>query len=136
MNIEELKNNTEYADTYDGMDIEMTYAEKPEFRLLFDKCYFSNIFGEPDLSGKGWNGFTRDWQQMERAFSMILLSISLAWHVSLSCFSYSERRIKRTSAGIGIGHIPSHSHGLSDIWFSTMLRTKGLFTTLPSRPMV
>ena len=70
MNIEELKNNTEYADTYDGMDIEMTYAEKPEFRLLFDKCYFSNIFGEPDLSGKGWNGFTRDWQQMERAFSI------------------------------------------------------------------
>ena len=70
MNIEELKNNTEYADTYDGMYIEMTYAEKPEFRLLFDKCYFSNIFGEPDLSGKGWNGFTREWQQMERAFSI------------------------------------------------------------------
>ncbi|MBP0977262.1 MAG: hypothetical protein J6P89_03675 [Oscillospiraceae bacterium] len=36
MNVEELKNNTEYADAYDGMDIEMTYAEKPEFRLLFD----------------------------------------------------------------------------------------------------
>ena len=34
------------------------------------KCYFSNIFGEPDLSGKGWNGFTRDWQQMECAFSI------------------------------------------------------------------
>ena len=70
MNAEELMNNTEYADTLDGMDIEMTYAENPEFRLLFDQRFFRDIFGEPDLSGKGWLGFTRDWQQMENAFSI------------------------------------------------------------------
>ena len=68
MNIEELKNNTKYADTWDGMDIELHYAEAPEFRLLFDQRFFWDIFGEPDLSGKGWSGFTRDWQQLERTF--------------------------------------------------------------------
>ena len=68
MDIEELKNNTEFADTWDGMDIELRYAEVPEFRLLFDKDYFYDIFCEPDLSGKGWSGFTRDWQQLERTF--------------------------------------------------------------------
>lgn len=68
MDIEELKNNTEFADTLDGMDIELRYAEASEFRLLFDQMYFSDIFGEPDLSGKGWSGFTRDWQQLERTF--------------------------------------------------------------------
>lgn len=31
--------------------------------------YFADILANPDLSGKGWSGFTRDYHQCENAFS-------------------------------------------------------------------
>ena len=30
--------------------------------------FFMDIFGEPSLDGKGWHGFTRDYNQCEGAF--------------------------------------------------------------------
>ena len=57
---------------------------------------------------------------MERAFSKILVLHSSACAVRRSYFSYSPRRTRRTSAGIGMGHRPSAAHGWSEIWLSTI----------------
>jgi len=37
--------------------------------------FFYDIFRDPPLNGKGWNGFTRDLQQCEGAFDMEELTL-------------------------------------------------------------
>jgi len=68
MDIQDLINNEKYSDTLDGIDIEFTYSELSDYRLLIYEGYFSDIFGEPDFSKNEWVGFTRDYQQMEKTF--------------------------------------------------------------------
>jgi len=44
-----------------------TKSEKMETLHIWEG-YFSDIFCEPPLDGKGWHGFTRDFNQCEKAF--------------------------------------------------------------------
>ena len=44
-----------------------TNIETMEILHIWDG-FFMDIFGEPSLDGKGWHGFTRDYNQCEGAF--------------------------------------------------------------------
>ena len=44
-----------------------TNIESMETLHIWDG-FFMDIFGEPSLDGKGWSGFTRDYNQCEGAF--------------------------------------------------------------------
>lgn len=68
---------------YDGYEDEpeivfSTETEKLETLHIWDG-FFDDIFREPSLDGKGWNGFTRDYHQCEGAFGeegeMVILNI-------------------------------------------------------------
>ena len=57
---------------YEGYDFEpevelTSNIETMETLHIWDG-FFMDIFGEPSLDGKGWNGFTRDYNQCEGAF--------------------------------------------------------------------
>ena len=69
MDTGKLVNNTTFYDGFeDEPEIELFIAENPEFNIHIWQGYFSDIFREPSLDGKGWNGFTRDFQQLERTY--------------------------------------------------------------------
>ena len=54
------------------------YEDEPEVEISADNMetlhiwdgFFEDIFGEPTLDGKGWHGFTRDYNQCEGAFDI------------------------------------------------------------------
>lgn len=69
MDIGMLKNNTKFYDGFEPEpEVTLTIPENPEFNIHIWEGYFQFIFGSPPLDGKGWNGFTRDYNQMERVF--------------------------------------------------------------------
>ena len=69
MDTDKLVNNLKFYDGFeDEPEIELFIAENPEFNIHIWQGYFSDIFREPSLDGKGWNGFTRDFQQLERTY--------------------------------------------------------------------
>ncbi len=69
MDIGKLKNNTDFYEGFEPeTEITLQYVENPEYNLHIYEGFFSDFFGSPNLDGKGWNGFTRDYQQMERSF--------------------------------------------------------------------
>ena len=69
MDIGMLVNNTNFYDGFeDEHEIELFIAEDPKLNIHIWDGYFGDIFREPSLDGKGWNGFTRDFQQLERTY--------------------------------------------------------------------
>ena len=70
MDIGQLRNNTTYYDGYEGEDeVIFELAKDLTFNLHFWAGYLDDILREPNLSGKGWTGLTRDYHQAEKAFS-------------------------------------------------------------------
>ena len=69
MDIGKLKNNTVFYEGFeDEPEIELYLSESPDFNIHIWDGYFFDIFGSPTMDGKGWNGFTRDFQQLERTY--------------------------------------------------------------------
>jgi hypothetical protein len=69
MDIGMLKNNTKYYDGFESdTEITLSIVENPEYNIHIYEGYFSDFFGSPEFNCKGWNGFTRDYNQMERTF--------------------------------------------------------------------
>ena len=61
--------NYRFYDGFEGEEEIMfsVNSESMETLHIWDG-YFSDIFGNPPLDGKGWHGFTRDYNQCEGAF--------------------------------------------------------------------
>ena len=69
MDTGKLRNNTEFYDGFEPeTEITLICVEKPEYNLHIYEGYFSDFFGSPSLDDNEWNGFTRDYQKMERSF--------------------------------------------------------------------
>ena len=69
MNIENFKNNWRFYNGFEGeTEIILTIVQNKDFNIHIWEGYFDSIFGDPVLDGGGWNGFTRDYNQMERSF--------------------------------------------------------------------
>ena len=68
MDIGKIDNYKFYKGYEDEPEIEFsTSCENMETLHIWDG-FFMDIFGEPSLDGKGWHGFTRDYNQCEGAF--------------------------------------------------------------------
>lgn len=71
MDIGRLHDNHEYYDGFEGEEeIMISLVYDPSVGVRFWNGYLFDILQKPDLSGKGWKGFTRDYHQMEGAFSL------------------------------------------------------------------
>ena len=72
MDIGRLKNNIQYCeeDMYDA-EIILSLKENPDFNLHLWEGYFRDLFGHPPLHGKGWHGFTRDFNEFKGAYSNV-----------------------------------------------------------------
>ncbi|MCM1577483.1 MAG: hypothetical protein NC078_01625 [Ruminococcus sp.] len=69
MNIENFKDNDKFYNGFeDEPEITLSVLENPEYNIHIWDGYFTFIFGKPVSDGKGWNGFTRDYNQTERVF--------------------------------------------------------------------
>ena len=61
--------NFKFYEGYEGEEeIELSANNAKMETLHIWEGYFSDIFCEPSLDGKGWHGFTRDYNQCEGAF--------------------------------------------------------------------
>ncbi len=70
MDIGKLKNNYEYYNGFEGEEeIILECVNNPIFNIHIWNGYFEDIFDNPNIDGKGWHGFTRDYHQDEGAYS-------------------------------------------------------------------
>ena len=70
MDIGLLHNNHMYYDGFEGEEeVEITLVNDQSININFWVGYLDDILSDPDLTGKGWTGFTRDYHQLEGAFS-------------------------------------------------------------------
>lgn len=61
--------NDKFYEGFEGEgEIEFLVNDENMETLHIWEGYFSDIFGKPALDGKGWHGFTRDYNQCEGAF--------------------------------------------------------------------
>ena len=68
MDLGKTDNYTFYEGYEDEPEIELSSNNPSMETLHFWDGFFLDLFGEPSLDGKGWNGFTRDYNQCEGAF--------------------------------------------------------------------
>ena len=68
MDIGKTDNYTFYEGYEDEPEIELFSNNQNMETLHIWDGFFLDLFGEPSLDGKGWNGFTRDYNQFEGAF--------------------------------------------------------------------
>ena len=68
MDIGKTDNYTFYEGYDDEPEIELSSNNQDMETLHIWDGFFWDLFGEPSLDGKGWNGFTRDYNQFEGAF--------------------------------------------------------------------
>ena len=68
MDIGKIDNEKFYEGFEGEEEVEISVANENMETLHIWEGYFSDIFCEPSLDGKGWNGFTRDYNQCEGAF--------------------------------------------------------------------
>ena len=69
MDTEKFVNNSIFYDGFEGEpEIGLFIAENPELNIHIWDGYFGNIFRDPLFNGKEWNGFTHDFQQLERTY--------------------------------------------------------------------
>lgn len=93
MDIGKLKGNTKFYDGFEeDNEVVLSYVDNPTFNIHIYEGFFYDFFGEPSLDGKGWNGFTRDYNQMERAFGGGEYVISDVKEYLNDLLSYSEKK--------------------------------------------
>ena len=68
MDIGKTDNYTFYEGFEGETEIELSSNNQDMETLHIWDGFFLDLFGEPSLDGKGWNGFTRDYNQCEGAF--------------------------------------------------------------------
>ena len=68
MDIGKTDNYTFYEGYEDEPEIELSSNNQDMETLHIWDGFFWDLFGDPSLDGKGWNGFTRDYNQFEGAF--------------------------------------------------------------------
>ena len=68
MDIGKTDNYTFYEGFEGETEIELSSNNQNMETLHIWDGFFLDLFGEPSLDGKGWNGFTRDYNQCEGAF--------------------------------------------------------------------
>ena len=68
MDIGKTDNYTFYEGFEGETEIELSSNNQNMETLHIWDGFFWDLFGEPSLDGKGWNGFTRDYNQFEGAF--------------------------------------------------------------------
>ena len=68
MDIGKTDNYTFYEGFEGETEIELSSNNQNMETLHIWDGFFLDLFGEPSLDGKGWNGFTRDYNQFEGAF--------------------------------------------------------------------
>lgn len=97
MDIGRLKNNTEFYEGFeDEPEIELYLGESPNFNIHIWDGYFLDIFGSPAMDGKGWSGFTRDYNQMERTYERQGVKVDIEEYLNDLCiyknknFDYAE----------------------------------------------
>lgn len=67
MDIGKLENNATFYNGFeDEPEVSLSITEEPNICIYVWDGYFEFIFGDPVLDGKGWQGFTRDYNQLER----------------------------------------------------------------------
>ena len=89
-----LFNNTEFYDGFeDEYEIELFISEKNELSIHIWEGYFNDIFGEPPVNGKGWYGFTRDFQQCERTFEEKDVVIDIDEYLT-DLLNYKDKKFK------------------------------------------
>ena len=73
MDIGTLKNNYKYYDNsyYPETEVILVLKESPDFNIHIANLYFSDIVDCPPLHGKGWHGFTRDYQEGKGAYATL-----------------------------------------------------------------
>ena len=70
MNIGKITDNYKFYEGFeDEPEIEISTLDKECVTLHIWDGFFNDIFNNPPLDGKGWKGFTRDYNQFEGAFS-------------------------------------------------------------------
>ena len=70
MDIGKITDNYKFYEGFeDEPEIEISTLDKECVTLHIWDGYFNDIFNTPPLDGRGWNGFTRDYNQFEGAFS-------------------------------------------------------------------
>ena len=68
MDIGKTDNYTFYEGFEGETEIELSSNNQNMETLHIWDGFFWDLFGDPSLDGKGWNGFTRDYNQCEGAF--------------------------------------------------------------------
>ena len=72
-----VKNNNKYYEGYDGSTkVVFSYYNEKNVMEIWEG-YFTDFLEEPDLSGDGWIGFTKDYQQCEGVWNEEMESYSL-----------------------------------------------------------
>ena len=70
MDIGQLRNNTTYYDGFEGEDeVVLSLESESEVAIHIWIGYLDDILREPVLDGSKWTGLTRDYHQLEGAFS-------------------------------------------------------------------
>lgn len=83
MDIGKLNNNTEFYDGFeDEHEIELYITDNPEINIHIWEGYFGDIFRHPSFDGNGWNGFTRDYQQLERTYEEKNVTIDIVEYLT------------------------------------------------------
>ncbi|MDO4483582.1 MAG: hypothetical protein Q4C54_03855 [Clostridia bacterium] len=68
--IDDLRFSKDYYHGCEGEEeVIISLDSNPLFNIHLWIGYLDDILNNPDLSGIGWNGFTRDYHQLEGAFS-------------------------------------------------------------------
>ncbi len=92
--IGKLKNNaTFYKGFEDEPEIELYLFEEPKFNIHIWEGYFHDIFGKPPLDGKGWSGFTYDYQHEERTYKSQKVKIDITEYLN-DLYIYSDRNFQ------------------------------------------
>ena len=68
MDIGSLKNNYTYYNGYEDENEIILIIENVQALHIWEG-YFDDIFDAPNIDGKGWKGFTKDYHQCEGVFS-------------------------------------------------------------------
>ena len=97
MDIGKLKNNTVFYEGFeDEPEIELYLSESPDFNIHIQDGYFLDIFGSPAMDRNGWNGFTRDYNQMKRTYEKQGVKVDIEEYLNDLCiyqnkaFEYDE----------------------------------------------
>lgn len=72
--------------------IELYISDEPKYNLLIWGSYFCDIFKEPPLSDKGYNGFTRDYLLLERTYKNKDVTINVDEYLN-DLYTYNNKRV-------------------------------------------